>query len=380
MTSRFNPCRLPLLAVCCVLTGGLSAFAQDVEWRTDYSQARKEAQEKGRPIFIDVSTDNCVYCRLLESRTFKDPAIIALLNERFIPLALDAQRDSRWVEPMRVNNYPTLIFAGSDGKILGYQEGFIEAGPLRERLQRTLDNTSAKDWMAHDLQEATRAIQQSDYIRGITLLKNILADGKDRPVQVQARHLLQAVEKQAATRCARAREMAEKGQMAQAVETATEVVRNFAGTKAAHEGGKLIVTLASRVDMQEPRLNVARELLSQAQEEHRRQNYLSCLDHCDAILTHYGDQPEASDAAKLKTAIRSDPELAMQACDQMSERLSQMYMSLAETWLKKGQPQQAVFYLERIIHTFPNSRHAITAQVRLAQIQGPPTRPVDYKK
>ena len=69
------------------------------------------------------------------------------------------------------------------------------------------------------------------------MLKNILEDGKDRPAQVQARLLLQALEKQAAGRCAQAREMAEKGQVTQAVETATEVVRNYAGTKAAYEGG-----------------------------------------------------------------------------------------------------------------------------------------------
>ncbi len=55
----------------------------------------------------------------------------------------------------------------------------------------------------------------------------------------------------------------------------------------------------------------------------------------------------------------------------MGERLGTLYLTLAETWLKKGQPQQAIFYLERIVQTFPNTRNADLAQARLAQIQGP---------
>ena len=54
--------------------------------------------------------------------------------------------------------------------------------------------------------------------------------------------------------------------------------------------------------------------------------------------------------------------------------------ALADTWLRKGQPQQAVFYLERVVQTFPNSRHAETAQVRLSQIQGAPSRATEVKK
>jgi TolA-binding protein len=67
------------------------------------------------------------------------------------------------------------------------------------------------------------------------------------------------------------------------------------------------------------------------------------------------------------------------ACEQMGERLTTLYLSLAETWLKKGQPQQAIIYLERVIQTFPNTRNADIAQVRLAQIQGPNRAPEPKK-
>ena len=53
---------------------------------------------------------------------------------------------------------------------------------------------------------------------------------------------------------------------------------------------------------------------------------------------------------------------------------------MAETWLQKGQPQLAIFYFERVVQQFPNTRQAETAQMRLAQIQGLPMRQVDLKR
>ncbi len=77
--------------------------------------------------------------------------------------------------------------------------------------------------------------------------------------------------------------------------------------------------------------------------------------------------------------IKANPEMTRQAAEQMGDRLSLLYLSMAESWLRKGQPQQAVFYLERVVQTFPNSRHAEVATVRLAQIQGAPVRVTERK-
>ena len=54
------------------------------------------------------------------------------------------------------------------------------------------------------------------------------------------------------------------------------------------------------------------------------------------------------------------------------DRLCTLYLALADTWLKKGQPQQAIFYLERVAQGFPNTRHAEEAQVRLSRLRGSP--------
>ena len=380
---------LRLICLCCV-SGLMHTFflsttiAQEVEWRLDYGRARQEAVEKNRPLVIDVGTENCHYCKQLDLHTFKDPAIVAMLNERCIPLKIDADHHAKLAEALRVEYYPTLVFASAEGKILGYQQGYIEATPLHERLNKLFftsavaGNGASND--GRDIDEAKRAITAGDYPRALALLKPVAENAKEASVQKQARQLLQDLEQQAAGRCAEARQLVESGKVPQAVETVTELVRVYPGTKAAREGGQLLVTLASRVVPHEnSRSGVARELLDQAREDYQRRQYLTCLDRCEGLIANYSDLSEGTEAGKLAAEIKSNPEYVKQACEQMGERLTTLYLSLAETWLKKGEPQQAVYYLERIIQTFPNTQNADRAQVRLAQIQGP-TRAPESKK
>jgi thioredoxin-like negative regulator of GroEL len=380
---------LRLIRLCCVYALMhtvllASTNAQEIEWRSDYGKARQEAVDKNRPLLIDVGTENCHFCKQLDLRTFKDPAIVAMLNERCIPLKIDADHNPKLAEALRVEYYPTLVFATAEGKILGYQQGFIEAAPLHDRLTKLFFTSpitvNGASNYSRDIDEAKRAIAAGDYPRAIALLKPVAETAKDAAVQKRASQLLQDLEQQAAGRCAEARQLVENGKVPQAVETVTELVRVYPGTKAAREGGQLLATLASRVvERENPRSSVAKELLDKAREDYQRHQYLSCLDRCEGLIGNYSDLNEGAEASKLSAEIKSNPEYVQQACEQMGERLTTLYLSLAETWLKKGEPQQAVYYLERIIQTFPHTRNADIAQVRLAQIQGPSRIPETKK-
>jgi thioredoxin-like negative regulator of GroEL len=367
-----------LLAAPCFLAG---AAAEEVQWRHDYNAARKEAVEKDRPLILDFGTENCFYCRKLDATTFRDPTIVALLNGRFIPLKVQAERDPGLTRALHVNAFPTLVLAAADGKILGTVEGYLEPGRLNEHLQRALASVSNPAWMLRDYEEAARAVTVSEYSRAVSLLKSIIEDGKQRPVQAKARQLLQDLEQQAADRLARARQLNDKGQTSEAIDTLTELLRAFAGTQAATEGGQLLTTLANRPELKtQQRTRRARELLAQAREEYRTRQYLLCLDHCETLAGTYADLAEGLEAVQLAAEIKNNSEWMQQACENLSERLGSMYLALAETWLKKGQPQQAIACLERVLQTFPGTRQAELAQVRLAQVRGQPTRQADFKK
>jgi thioredoxin-like negative regulator of GroEL len=351
------------------------AWAQEIRWHNDYNKARAVALEKGRPLLIDIGTENCFWCKQLDSRTFRDSAIIGLVNDRFIPLKVNATQSPFLAQALRIQSYPTLVFASPDGKIQGFQEGFIEAGPLKERLLRLLAAVGTPDWMSRDFQEAGKAAAANNYARAIVLYKGIVEDGKDRPVQQRARRALQELERQAADRCARAQKMAETGKLSEAVEAINELARVYPGTRAAQEGRQFQVMLASRAQAgAAQRVRQARELLAQARADYRNQQFLCCLDRCEQLSAQFADLPEGAAGAQISAEIKGNSDWIKKAADQTSERLSVLYLALADSWLKKGQPQQAVFYLERIVQSFPNTRLAAVARSRLAQLQGAPRR------
>src|SRR5260370_35739068 len=106
--------------------------AQDVKWRYDYNAARREAEQKSMPLVVDIGTENCYWCNKLEAITFHDPAVAEVMNNRYIPLKVDAQRNPALTDALRIQAYPTVVLAASDGKILATLEGYMDAFRFRE--------------------------------------------------------------------------------------------------------------------------------------------------------------------------------------------------------------------------------------------------------
>src|SRR5882757_10471977 len=80
-----------------ILVGCFQLHAQDhlkgspVKWMTFQEAVEKSKTEK-RKIFIDVYTDWCGWCKVMDKNTFPDLQIAKLLNEKFYPVKLDAEQ------------------------------------------------------------------------------------------------------------------------------------------------------------------------------------------------------------------------------------------------------------------------------------------------
>lgn len=88
---------LPLLAVFMLLT---SLRAPDVSTDTDpvsvkwmtFEEAVEKMKKEKRKIFIDVYTDWCGYCKVMDKNTFTDEKVAGLLNQHFYPVKLNAEQ------------------------------------------------------------------------------------------------------------------------------------------------------------------------------------------------------------------------------------------------------------------------------------------------
>jgi len=127
-----------------------------VHWMT-FEQAVEKAKTEKRKIFIDVYTDWCGWCKVMDRKTFTDPNVAKLLNEKFYAVKFNAeQRDDvkfhettfKFVENGRsgyhqlaaalLNNqlsYPTVVFLDEDFKMIQPLPGYREAAEFHKIAQ-----------------------------------------------------------------------------------------------------------------------------------------------------------------------------------------------------------------------------------------------------
>jgi tetratricopeptide (TPR) repeat protein len=318
----------------------------------------------------------------MDHRTFRDPALNQVMIENWIPLRINAKKEPALTDALKIRSFPTLVFAGPDGNILGFLEGFIEAPVLVSQLEQHRGDSITPDWMNLEYKEATVAIASDDYPKAVSLLKKIIEDGKQRPIQKRSMVLLQDFEKQATERIAKAKKNLEQGNTSESIQLFREVSRQYEGTNGAKESTQILASLANRQPNSEPFLisnNLAKEVLALIKQDYKSSNFLSCLDRYEYMTATFTEAMETQEAGIIIAEIKSNPEWMKTACEQMGDKLANLYLSLADSWTKKGQPQQAIYYLEKTLQTFPGTKYAESAQVRLAQLLGPPIRAVELK-
>ncbi|HEX4613127.1 MAG TPA: thioredoxin family protein [Urbifossiella sp.] len=340
-------------------------------WRTDYNAARKEAADRGLPLLIVVGTDDCFYCRKLDASTFRTPAVAQLAANGFVPLKVDAHREPALAKALKVQVYPTSVLAGADGKIHAFIEGYLEPERYAEHMRRAATASATPDWMARDFNEAGKAVGAGDYPRAVSLLRGIVKDAGERPVGAKAREVLAGIEQQAAGRLAKARGLEARGATHEAMDELAGLMKTFSGTQAAADAAGLLAGLADRPETRETqRSRLSRDLLASARDDFRAARYHDCLQRCDQLTTAFADRPEARDAAGLAAEVRDNPDRLAAACEQMNEKTAAMYLTLAESWQRRGNAREAAACLDRVTKLVPGTRQAELAQTRLAAIQG----------
>lgn len=364
--------RLALLGAALTLfsSHALAQNPNSINWRSDYNTARKEAVETGKPMLVEIGTENCFYCKKMQATTLQDAGIVALLNSRFIPLRVDANAEPALVQALRIQMYPTTVLAGPDGKIHGFLQGYVSADQLKDHAERAVLAVTTPDWVARDLSEANKAIAAADYTRAVSLLKGITAMAKDSSAKTKATQVLAELEQSAANRLARVKVLESQGELTAATNLLTEIMRTYAGTQAATDASTRLSGLAQQdAPRNRLRANRARDLLASAREEFQAERYADCLDHCSQLTASYADLPEAADAKILAEQVKSDPHRLTTACNQVDQRAAAMHLALADVWLTKGDTAAAKRCLEKVARTWPDSRHASQAQIVLTKMQ-----------
>ena len=114
---------------------------KEIEWHS-YSDGIARGKFEKKKVFLHFTAAWCYYCGVMEKETFKDPAIIASLNENFIPIRVDFDKETKTSAFYRVRGLPDTIFIAEDGQIIGRRPGYIPPDILKRILNSILKERS----------------------------------------------------------------------------------------------------------------------------------------------------------------------------------------------------------------------------------------------
>ncbi len=131
--------------------------SQGVKWYT-IEEAFKLNQMQPRKIMVDVYTDWCGWCKVMDKKTFSHSVIAEYLNKKYYPVKFNAEQKEdvilgkdtlKYVATQGtkgyhqlavalLNNklsYPSVVFLDEQARIIHLQQGFTEAQPFDKMLK-----------------------------------------------------------------------------------------------------------------------------------------------------------------------------------------------------------------------------------------------------
>jgi thiol:disulfide interchange protein len=100
------------------------AYSAQIQWHSfESGMARGKFEKKN--VFVNFYADWCAFCKEMDRTTFKDPSVISYLNENFIAVKVNTDREQQTASMFRVQGLPDSWFFSKQGDVIGHRPGFI---------------------------------------------------------------------------------------------------------------------------------------------------------------------------------------------------------------------------------------------------------------
>ena len=117
--------------------------ASNLEWVKSYRHAREQGTDSSRPVFLFLTSEDCVYCKKMEGDALSNRTIISKLRSSFIPARLEIAPDSQLAQDLKITLFPTTVIIAPDGKIVDYVRGYMDERKLSACINKALKSDVA---------------------------------------------------------------------------------------------------------------------------------------------------------------------------------------------------------------------------------------------
>ncbi len=92
-----------------------NAIEREIAWTEDYEAAVQRAATTNSIVLLHFYGDYCPPCKLLDKKTFHDPALVSKMNENLVPIKINADRRRDLAQKFQVTRWPTDVYLFPNG-------------------------------------------------------------------------------------------------------------------------------------------------------------------------------------------------------------------------------------------------------------------------
>ncbi|HEV2110931.1 MAG TPA: DUF255 domain-containing protein [Gammaproteobacteria bacterium] len=136
--------RIPAAALALVLWAALqpTRAVDAIHWQPWSPQVFAAAKAEQRFVLLDLEAVWCHWCHVMDEQTYSDPAVIALMNKRYVAVKVDQDSDPALSDRYGDWGWPATIVFAADGSEIVKRQGYMPPPNMASLLQAIIDDPS----------------------------------------------------------------------------------------------------------------------------------------------------------------------------------------------------------------------------------------------
>ncbi len=105
-----------------------------INWM-EYNEGLALAKATNKPVFLYFHADWCTYCTKLKKTTFKDEEVLRFLDESFVSISVDSDKNKMLATQWKVRGLQTLWFLKPDNSKISNIPGYVDGNQFLQILK-----------------------------------------------------------------------------------------------------------------------------------------------------------------------------------------------------------------------------------------------------
>lgn len=122
----------------------LRVLSAAVAWQPWNRTAFARASAERKPVLLAITASWCSSCLEMDRTTYSDPSVVTLVNERFVPVRVDADERPDVAERFNLGGWPTTAFLTPEGQVLAGGT-FVSIDRMPRVLAQVIDGFESLD-------------------------------------------------------------------------------------------------------------------------------------------------------------------------------------------------------------------------------------------